>query len=167
MSQLRLIYQLLCEEYAASRHIFWLDENASKWVNDVTYTLHLIVKAAQGLRRGEQDGWCELATYAIERSMSYLLIHATGEYLAKCADLSPLPVIDLTEGPYRNWRGTVVPLFDESDHPHLHCPTYQPEPDRRVSLKCSQVWSYYPMRMRDEHPHPTLQIVSKSVHWLF
>src|SRR5687768_14987125 len=97
MSQLRLIYQLLREEYAQSRHIFWLDEESGKFVNDIMYTMHLIVKTARCLRCGNQDCWKELVAYCIERAMSAALMQAIGAYLSDCGQLHPLPAIDLTE----------------------------------------------------------------------
>jgi hypothetical protein len=42
MSQLQVIHQLLREEYAVSKHIFWLDEASDKVVNDISHTLNLI-----------------------------------------------------------------------------------------------------------------------------
>ncbi len=106
MSQLRLIYHLLREEYAVSRHIWWLDETSGQWVNDVTHTLYLIRQAAECIRQGKTDCWQTLAAYAIERSMSALLMYAIGEYLLGCGQLDPLPAIDLSLEKYRNWRGT-------------------------------------------------------------
>ena len=114
MSKLQVIYQLLREEYAVSRHIWWTDDSTGKLVNDVTNTLWLIRKAAECVRRGEEDCWRELVEYAIKRSMSYLLIHAIGEYLMDCGELEPLPLIDLTPEKYRNWRGGEMPIQDET-----------------------------------------------------
>ena len=37
MSQLKIIHELLCEEYTVSRHIWWRDEESGKLVNDVTF----------------------------------------------------------------------------------------------------------------------------------
>ena len=168
MSKLRPIYQLLREEYAVSRHIFWLDEASGKMVNDVTYCLYLVRKAAECVRRGDDDCWCELAAYAVERSMSYVLVHAIGDYLLECGELDPLPLIDLTPEKYRNWRGGEVPLLDESDPVFIKAPTEKPEPDREMAFKYDHRWSRYKSRMRDEHPAPeAIQTTSKSVHWLF
>jgi hypothetical protein len=167
MSRLHPIYQLLREEYALSRHIWWLDEDSGKLVNDVTYCLLLIRRAAECIRRGEEDCWRELVTYALERSMSYLLMYTIGEYLAEWADLPPLPTVDLTEKSYRNWRGTEVPLLDETDHAPLHGCLGKPETDRVLNLKGQHQWSIQPMRLHDEHPLPMTQTVSKSQHWLF
>jgi hypothetical protein len=72
MSDLHTIHQLLREEYAASKHIFWLDEKSGKVVNDVSHTLNLIVETAKCLRRGDEDCWKQLVAYCIERSMSYM-----------------------------------------------------------------------------------------------
>ncbi|MCL4880533.1 MAG: hypothetical protein KJ064_28065 [Anaerolineae bacterium] len=44
MSKLRVIYQLLREEYAISRHLWWVDAESGKLVNDVTYCLISFVK---------------------------------------------------------------------------------------------------------------------------
>lgn len=167
MSQLRLLHQLLRSEYAASQHICWIDDASGKIVNDVTWTLHLIVAAAQGLQRGDETGWRTLVMYCVERAMSPHLIQAIGAYLEPYGQLPPLSLIDLSETPYRNWRGTAVPLLDETDHTDLHAAAYRPEPDRVLHLKDPQAWSLYPPRLHDEHPCPQTQTVHKSQHWLF
>jgi hypothetical protein len=167
MSDLHTIHQLLREEYAASKHIFWLDEASGKIVNDVSQTLNLIVETAQCLRRGDEDCWKQLVAYCIERSMSYILMFAIGEYLSDCAELEPLPLIDLSHEPYRNWRGGPLPLFDETDRVASKGVTTKPEPDREMAFKREHRWSDYQWRTRDEHPVPETQTVSKSVHWLF
>jgi hypothetical protein len=167
MSSLQTIYELLREEYATSKHIFWLDEASGKIVNDVSFTLHLIVRTAQCLRRGDANCWKELVAYCIERSMSYILMFAIGQYLSDCAELDPLPVIDLSPDKSSNWRGGEVPLFDESDPVFIKSPTERPEPDREMAFKHDHRWSRYKLRMRDEHPAPGTQTVSKSIHWLF
>lgn len=167
MSSLKIIHELLREEYAVSRHIWWWDEDSGKLVNDVTYCLLLIRKAAECIRRGEEDCWRELAAYAIERSMSYLLMHAIGEYLLDCGELPPLPLIDLTPEKYRNWQGGEMPILDETERLYIHAMTEQLEPDRLISFKSDHRWSHYKPRMRDDHPAPEAQTTSKSVHWLF
>ncbi|MBZ0310133.1 MAG: hypothetical protein K8I82_28995, partial [Anaerolineae bacterium] len=123
MSQLNEIYQLLREEYAISRHIFWLDEVSGKFVNDITQTLHLIVNTARCLRDGDENCWRELVAHCIERSMSAALMQVIGAYLRDCAELTPLPAIDLVEPNYRNGRGSKVPLLDETDYLLNHSPT--------------------------------------------
>lgn len=167
MSDLHTIHKLLREEYAASKHIFWLDDASGKVVNDVSYTLDLIVETAQCLRRGDEDCWKALVAYCIERSMSYILMFAIGEYLSDCAKLEPLPLIDLSPEKYRNWRGGLMPLFDETDVAASKGATAKPEPDRDIAFKREHRWSDYQWRTRDEHPTPETQTVSKSVHWLF
>jgi hypothetical protein len=167
MSSLKIIHELLREEYAISRHIWWLDTESGKLVNDVTYCLLLIRRATVCIRRGEEDCWRELVAYALDRSMSYLLMQAIGEYLLDCGELPPLPLIDLTPEKYRNWQGGEFPLLDEADLMLIHAPTEQPEPDRLLAFKSEHHWSRYKPRMRDEHPAPQTQTVSKSVHWLF
>jgi hypothetical protein len=167
MSQLHMIHQLLREEYTASKHIFWRDEKSGKVVNDVSHTLNLIVETAQCLRHGEEACWKELVAYCIERSMSYILMFAIGEYLSECAKLEPLPLIDLSLEPYHNWRGGVAPLFDETDLVAMNAPTTKPEADRKMAFKHDHHWSDYRWRTRDEHPAPETQTVSKSIHWLF
>jgi hypothetical protein len=167
MSQLCTIHQLLREEYAVSRQIWWLDEDSGKLVNDVTYSLRLVVKAAECLRRGEEDCWRALVAYALDRSMSYLLMQAIGEYLAEWADLPPLPTVDFTEASYCNWRGTEIPLLDETDYAPLHASLGKPETDRVLNLKGQHQWSLQPLRLHDEHPLPMTQTVNKSQHWLF
>ena len=42
MNQLKIIHELLREEYAVSRHVWWVDEESGKLVNDVTYCLGLV-----------------------------------------------------------------------------------------------------------------------------
>jgi hypothetical protein len=167
MSQLKMIHELLCEEYAVSRHIWWVDEESGKLVNDVTYCLGLIRKAAACIRRGEEDCWCELAAYAIERSMSYVLMHAIGEYLMDCGELDPLPLIDLAPEKHCNWQGGEVPMLDETERLYIYAMSVKPDPDRQMAFKHDHRWSRYRLRMRDEHPAPETQTVSKSIHWLF
>ena len=168
MSSLKIIPKILREEYAVSRHIWWLEEESGKLVNDVTYCLLLIRKAAECIRRGEEDCWRELAAYAIERSMSYLLMHAIGEFLLNCGELPPLPLIDLTAEKYRNWQGGESPLLDETERFYIHAMTEKPEPDREMAFKHDHHWSQYRLQMRDEHPAPeAMGTTSKSVHWLF
>ncbi|MBI5930404.1 MAG: hypothetical protein HY862_13925 [Chloroflexi bacterium] len=167
MSSLKIIYKLLREEYAVSRQIWWLDAESGKLVNDVTYCLLLIWKAAECIRRGEEDCWRELAAYALERSMSYLLMHAIGEYLLDCGELDPLPLIDLTPEKYLNWQDGESPLLDETEHLYIHAPTEKPEPDRDMAFKSDHRWSQRKWRTRDEHPLPHTQTVNKSQHWLF
>jgi hypothetical protein len=100
--------------------------------------------------------------------MSYVLVHAIGDYLLDCGELAPLPLIDLTPEKYRNWRGGEVPLLDESDPVFIKAPTEKPESDRAMAFKHDHRWSRYKLRMRDEHPAPdAIQTTSKSVHWLF
>ena len=141
MNELRMIHQLLREEYAASKHIFWLDESSGKYVNDVLYSLNLVVRAAQCLRRGDEDCWQELVAYCIERSMSYIVIFAIGEYLSEWVELDPLPLIDLSPEKYGNWRGGILPLFDETDRVAHKSPTEKPEPDREMTFKGEHRWS--------------------------
>ncbi|MBZ0305721.1 MAG: hypothetical protein K8I82_06605 [Anaerolineae bacterium] len=167
MSQLKLIYQLLREEYSVSRHIFWLDEASGRFVNDITQTLYLIVNTAHCLREGDENCWRELVAHCIERSMSAVLMQAIGAYLQNCTELEPLPTINLTELKYRNRRSNNVPLLDETDHLLNHSPTVKPEPDRKLHLKGEHQWSQYPIRLKDEHPIPQTQTVNKSQHWLF
>jgi hypothetical protein len=168
MSDLHTIHQLLREEYAASKHIFWLDEASGKVVNDVSYTLGLIGKTAQCLRRGNEVCWKQLVAYCIERSMSYILMFAIGEYLSDCAKLEPLPLIDLSYEPVRNWRGGLLPLFDETDRVASKGVTAKPEPDREMAFKHEHRWSQYQLRMKDDHPAPErMGTTSKSIHWLF
>jgi hypothetical protein len=168
MSQLKMIHELLREEYAVSRHVRWFDEQSGKLVNDVTFTLSLIQKAAACIRRGEDDCWRELAAYAIERSMSHLLMHAIGEYLMDCGELDPLPLIDLAPEKYRNWQGGEVPMLDETERMYIHAMSVKPDPDRQMAFKSDHHWSRYKPRMRDEHPAPeAIQTTSKSIHWLF
>lgn len=167
MSQLHEIYQLLREEYSISRHIFWLDESSGRFVNDITQTLHLIVNTARCLREGDENYWHELVVHCIERSMSAVLMQAIGVYLNDCAVLRPLPMIDLAEPKYRNWRGVEGPLVDETDYLLRHSPMGKPEPDRKLHFKGEHRWSQYRPRVRDEHPIPHAQTISKSQHWLF
>jgi hypothetical protein len=168
MSDLHTIHQLLREEYAASKHLFWLDEASGKVVNDVSYTLGLIVKTAQCLRRDDEDCWKQLVAYCIERSMSYILMFAIGESLSGCAKLEPLPLIDLSPEKYRNWRGGLMPLFDETDLVASKGATAKPEPDRDIAFKREHGWSQYKLRMKDDHPAPeAVGTTSKSIHWLF
>lgn len=167
MSHLKLIHQLLREEYACSRHIFWLDEKSGKWVNDISFTLDLIVRTARCLRAGNQAYWQELVTYCIERSMSALLMQAVSTYLQEYAKLEPLPTITLFELESRNWRGGIIPLIDVVDHLHLNGQTEKPEADRPLALKGEHQWSQYPMRLHAEHPQASTQTVNKSQHWLF
>ncbi|MBZ0315937.1 MAG: hypothetical protein K8L91_05930 [Anaerolineae bacterium] len=167
MSNLKIIHELLREEYAVSRHIWWLDAESGKLVNDVTYCLLLIRKAAECIRRDEEDCWRELAAYAVGRSMSYLLMHAIGEFLLNCGELTPLPLIDLAVEKYRNWQGGESPLLDETERLYIHALTEKPEPDRKMAFKHDHHWSRYKPRMRDTHPAPEVQMTSKSVHWLF
>lgn len=168
MSSLKIIHQLLREEYAISRHIWWLDAESGKLVNDVTYCLLLIRKAAECIRRGEEDCWRELVAYALERSMSYLLMHAIGEYLLDCGELDPLPLIDLTPEKYRNWQGGEMPILDETERLYIHAMTEKLEPDRLMAFKSDHHWSPCKPRMRDDHPAPeAIGTTSKSIHWLF
>lgn len=168
MNELRMIHQLLREEYAASKHIFWLDEKTGKYGNDVSYTLNLIVETAQCLRRGDEGCWGKLVAYCIERSMSYIVMFAIGEYLSDCAELEPLPLIDLSPEPYRNWRGGLLPLFDETDRIASKASNIKPEPDRDIAFKCEHHWSQYQPRMKDDHPaSEAMNTTSKSIHWLF
>lgn len=167
MSNLKIIYKLLREEYAVSRHIWWLDTESGKLLNDVTYCLLLIRKAAECIRRGEEECWRELAAYALERSMSYLLKYAIGEYLLDCGELDPLPLIDLSPEKYRNWQGGESHLLDETERLYIHAFTEKPEPDREMAFKHDHHWSHYNPRLRDEHPAPEVQATCKSVHWLF
>ncbi|MBZ0310055.1 MAG: hypothetical protein K8I82_28600 [Anaerolineae bacterium] len=166
MSQLKLIYPLLREEYAVSRHIFWLDEESGKLVNDIMYTMHLLVKTARCLRRGDQDCWKELVAYCIERAMSAALMQAIGAYLSNCGQLEALPAIDLTEPKHRNWRGTTVPLLDETDRLACIAPTEKPEPDRPLVLKSACQWSQQDLRLRDTNPHHARKNQTKATHWL-
>ena len=135
MSQLRIIHELLREEYAVSRHVWWLDEESAKLVNDVTYALLLIRKAADCIRKGEDDCWRELAAYAIERSMSYLLMHAIGEYLLGCDELEPMPLIDLAPEKYRNWQGGELSMLDETERLYIHAMSVKPDPNRQMAFK--------------------------------
>ena len=167
MNQLRIIHELLCEEYAVSRHVWWVDEESGKLVNDIIFTLSLIQKAAACIRRGEDDCWRELAAYAIERSMSYLLMHAIGEYLKDCGELDPLPLIDLAPETYRNWQGGELPILDETERLYIHAMSVKPDPERQMAFKSDHHWSRYKPRMRAEHPAPQTQTTSKSIHWLF
>lgn len=168
MNELRMIHKLLREEYAASKHIFWLDEKTGKHVNDVSHTLNLIVETAQCLRRGDDGCWKTLVAYCIERSMSYILMFAIGEYLSECTELEPMPVIDLSHQPTRNWRGGLLPLFDETDRVASKGVTIEPEPDRDIAFKHEHRWSQHQPRMKDDHPSPeAMGTTNKSVHWLF
>jgi hypothetical protein len=167
MSQLKIIHKLLREEYALSRHVWWHDEESGKPVNDVTFTLSLIQKAAACIRRGEDDCWRELAAYAIERSMSYLLMHAIGEDLMGCGDLDPLPLIDLAPEKYRNWQGGEVPMLDATERMYIHAMSVKPDAEREMAFKSDHHWTRYKPRLRDEHPTPQTQTTSKSIHWLF
>ena len=167
MSQIDLIRELLREEYVISRHIFWRDEESGEYVNDVSYTTRLIQKTAECPREGQHDCWRDLAAYAIERSMSYPLMFAIGEYIQECADLKPLPLIDMSKGCYRNWRGGVRLLCDESDHAQVHAPTIKPEPEREIHFKRDHQWTLRQPRFRDSHPEPETETVGKSQHWLF
>jgi hypothetical protein len=167
MSQLKIIHELLCEEYVVSRHIWWHDEESGKLVNDVTYCLGLVRKAAECVRRGEEDCWRELAAYAIERSMSYVLMHAIGEYLMDYGELDPLPLIDLAPEKYRNWQGGEVPMLDATERMYVHAMSVKPDSDRSIAYKSDHHWTRYKPRMRDEHPAPQTQTTSKSIHWLF
>jgi|GEM_PF-6614663 len=168
MSKLGALHQLLKEEYAASQHIWWKDEVSKKLVNDVSYTLGLIVKTARCLRRGEDHCWAELVAYCLSRSMSCRVMVAIGEYLAGCGALAPLPLIDLSEQPYRNWRGRTVALFDETANPMMNSRTERPEGDREMAFKREHNWSDYEWRMEDRHPKPKeKRTTNKSIHWLF
>lgn len=55
--------KLLCAEYAHSRYIHWLEDD--QLVNDVTYALRLLVKAARDLRRQDETTWYILIAYAL------------------------------------------------------------------------------------------------------
>jgi hypothetical protein len=137
-------------------------------VNDVSFTLDLIVRTAQCLRRDDQNCWKELVAYCIDRSMSYILMFAIGQYLSDCAELEPLPLIDLSHQPSRNWRGGLFPLFDETDRVASKGVTAKPEPDREIAFKREHRWSQYQPRMKDDHPSPeAMGTTSKSIHWLF
>jgi hypothetical protein len=100
--------------------------------------------------------------------MSYILMFAIGEYLSDCAKLEPLPLIDLSPEKYRNWRGGLMPLFDETDLVASKGATAKPEPDRDIAFKREHRWSQYQLRMKDDHPAPeAIGTTSKSIHWLF
>ena len=168
MSQLRIIHELLREEYAVSRHVWWRDEESGKLVNDVTYCLGLVRKAAECIRRGEEDRWRELAAYAIQRAMSCPLMHAIGQYLMDCGDLDPLPLIDLAPEKYRNWQGGEVPMLDATERMYIHAMSVKPDVERQMAFKSDHHWSRPKPRMRDEHPSPeAIRTTSKSIHWLF
>ena len=83
------------------------------------------------------------------------------------AELEPLPLIDLSKSKYRNWRGGTWPLFDETERAQIKVYTEKPEPDRGIAFKREHRWSITEPRMRDEHPAPEMQLVSKSQHWIF
>jgi hypothetical protein len=78
--------------------------------------------------------------------MSYILMFAIGQYLSDCAELNPLPVIDLTPEKSRNWQGGEVPLLDESDPVFIKASTEKPEPDREMAFKHDHRWSRYKLR---------------------
>jgi hypothetical protein len=99
--------------------------------------------------------------------MSYVLMHAIGEYLKDCGDLDPLPLIDLAPEKYRNWQGGEVPMLDETERLYIHAMSVKPDSEREMAFKHDHHWTRYKPRMRDEHPTPQTQTTSKSVHWLF
>lgn len=169
MSPLRLIYELLREEYAISRHIWWCDFDSGKLVNDVLYTLLLIRKTAEYLRRGDEDCWRELVAYCLERSMSYVVMFAIGEYIAEQVDLEPLPLIDLTPNKSRKSIECEVTLTEDVTRIFgLHAKTAKPEPDRDMAFKGDHHWTRYKSRLKDEHPTPEkVDTTHKSIHWLF
>lgn len=168
MSDLSIIHELLIEEYAVSRHIWWHDANSGKLVNDVVYYLLLIQRTAECLQSGDEDCWRELVTYCLERSMSYLLIAAIGKYLSEHSKLNPLPMIDLSLPPVRNVQDNLLPLFDETERVIYDGGVEQPEPDRRMAFRHDHQWSSYVWRTKDDHPTPEVMgTTSKSIHWLF
>lgn len=169
MTTLSDIHELLIEEYAASRHIWWQDEMFDKWVNDVVYALLLMQQTAECLQRGDENCWQVLVTYCLERAMSYRLIVAMGEYLSNCITLTPLPLIDLNSDTSAHVRASEFPLSGEVERIfHIHSSTAKPEPDRLIAFKHEQSWSRYSPRLRDEHPVPlAVGATHKSVHWLF
>lgn len=168
MSHLRRIFQHLQDDYAVSRHTWWLDESSGRIVNDVTYTLRFVHQTAEGLRRGDEACWRELVVYCIDRSMSYHVMVAIGDYLGAVTALEPLPVIDLSPQPARNGRGDVLPLFDETDRVASQGRVVNPEPDRPITFKHEHQWSPYPPRLKDTHPTPdAMGTTHQSVHWLF
>ena len=169
MSNLTMIHELLREEYAVSRHVWWTDTESGDLVNDVTYTLRLIRKTAECLRRGDEDCWRELVAYCIERSMSYIVMFAIGEYLADCAELEPLPLIDLTPDSSRKTiEGEVTLTEDVTRIFQLHAKTAKPEPDRELAFKGEHRWASCKPRLKDDHPTPkAVNTTNKSIHWLF
>lgn len=165
MTTLREIYHLLHEEYAQSRHIVWRDDQGHI-VNDVTHTLRLLVKAAQGLHIGDETGWRKLVRSCILRSMSAHVLIAMDAYLQTCGEYPPLALISITEEHSRNWRGGKVSLLDETDSAELHAPTPKPEPERQLILKKQTQWSREsPLSTRARHPKPSKAVASN--HWLF
>lgn len=169
MSQLRIIHELLREEYAASRHIWWHDPESGKLVNDVSFSMALIIKTGYRLREGDYEAWCELAAYCLERSMSYVVMFAIGEYIAEQVDLEPLPLIDLTPDKSRKTHHAETPLSDEVIRMfQLHAKTAKPEPDRDMAFKGDHHWTRYKPRLKDDHPAPAkVDTTHKSIHWLF
>lgn len=166
MSNLRRIHDLLREEYPVSRYRFWLNEESQVVVSDVTFALRLIVQATQRLRHGEQVAWERLLRYCLDRAMSPVLLQAIDAYLRPCGDFPPLPLIDLTQPKPRNWRGTSVPLLDETDRLSLTAPTEKPEPERALPLKGSHQWSHALVCLKDTPPQPASNPV-RSHHWLY
>jgi hypothetical protein len=166
---LKMIHELLREEYAVSRHVWWTDDESGDLVNDVTHTLRLIHKTAECLRRGDEDCWRELVVYCIERSMSYIVMFAIGEYLADCGELEPLPLIDLTPDNSRKSLECEVTLTEDVTRIfQLHAKTAKPEADRDIAFKGEHRWARYKPRLKDDHPVPEkVNTTSKSIHWLF
>lgn len=164
---LRMLRHLLQQEYRLSRHLFWQDENTGRIVNDVTECLKLIVIAAKELRQGEQAAWERLIRYCLDRSMSACLLVAIDHYIRPCGEFPPVPLIQLEdEQPYRNWRGGIVSLLDETDHAHWTAQVGRPEADRHLILKGEHQWSLQQPRLRAENPHHTKKNQTKATHWL-
>jgi hypothetical protein len=117
----------------------------------------------------DEDCWREMVTYCIERSMSYIVMFAIGEYLADCAELEPLPLIDLTpDNSRKTIEGEVTLTEDVTRIFQLHAKTAKPEPDRELAFKGEHRWARYKPRLKDDHPAPeAVDTTSKSIHWLF
>lgn len=168
MTNLRTLHRLLRQEYAASRHIWWFDDRTGQCVNDVTHTLRLIHRTADAIRRGDlSPAWYDLAAYALDRAMSPHLMQAIGSYLSARGWMPPIPLIDLTaDEPPAIGEISLLPLEEETDR-FLSAPVERPEPDRDIALRRDHGWTRPRPRLRDTHPAPQTQTVSKSVHWFF
>jgi len=157
MSAARKLYDLVQKEYAVSKHIFWLDEATGDLVNDVSYTLRLIIAAARGMRVGDEEGWVRLVRYAVDRAMSGELKEAIGKYLGLFDRLPGLPLVIITqEGAWYDLlklKIVTVQLFEDTVFPRMtQAHTFKPEQDRIVALKHEHEWTNQEWRLSDKPP---------------